>query len=47
MTGDPPVEVPVCWKCERFIVEVDGDFCDLCLDDVADELEDRLAPGQP
>lgn len=46
LMADEPVETPLCWQCERYVVEVDGDFCDLCLDDVAAELEARLARGQ-
>lgn len=33
---------PLCWQCERWAVDTDGDFCDECLDQVAEELEQRM-----
>lgn len=34
---------PLCFGCSRFAVDEDGDYCDLCLDDIAAELDGRLA----
>lgn len=40
--GTPTPSGPFCWSCDRYAVDIDGDFCDLCLDAIGDELEQRM-----
>lgn len=44
-TPAPPSGLHFCWQCGRFAVDAPGDFCDLCLDDIAAELEALAGPA--